>query len=99
MTPRDFMRIDPMDSVAQNSDAEDVARNIMVILARTGNVWRNLSWEEYESERAVDGKFAARRERHYFNHVIDYCESEQTARVFSPAWKLARLGGVPGGLR
>jgi hypothetical protein len=34
----------PYDSRLQNNESETVARNIMVILSRTGNEFRLLSW-------------------------------------------------------
>jgi len=76
----------PWSSVAQSSEAETIARNIMVILKRTGDTFRNLSWEEYSQERKKDGKFSE-REKKYFNQVIDYCVSAETARLFSRTWK------------
>jgi hypothetical protein len=49
MKPSDFMR-HPYDSIYQHMETEIVARNIMVILSRTGNTWRKLTWDEYQSE-------------------------------------------------
>lgn len=74
-----------MGSVSQNSETETVARNIMIILSRTGDEWRRLTWEEYETERRKDGEFSA-VERHYFDQVIDYCVSAQTANLFCKHW-------------
>ena len=87
MQPSDLVRIRLYDSVFRKSECEVVAHNIIVILERTGNTWRALDWKEYEAERLKDGNFTP-RERPYFENVIDYCVSEQTARLFSPAWKL-----------
>lgn len=84
MTPRAF-RDQPMNSVKQKSEAETVARSIMIILARNGNEWRLLGWDEYEAERRKDGHFTM-SEQPYFNDVVMYTESEQTARLFSPVW-------------
>ena len=50
LKPSDFTNF-PYDSVFHNTEREMVARNIMVILVRTGNTWRELSWEEYLQER------------------------------------------------
>ena len=58
----------------------------MVILGRTGNTWRLLSWDAYESELKKDGNFSM-AEKAYYEKVIDYCLTAQTARLFSPAWK------------
>lgn len=78
--------VQPIASVLRKSEAETIARNIMVILERTGNTFRNLSWEEYKEERLKDGHFTE-SEKKYFDQVIDYCASAETARLFSPAWK------------
>ena len=87
--PSDFTK-NPMDSVARKSEAETVARNIMVILKRTGNEWRRLGWEEYKTERLEDGGFSE-SEWGYFDEVVGYCISPETAVLFSPVW--AEAGG------
>ena len=76
----------PWDSVKQESEAETVALYIVTILARNGNEWRQLGWSEYETERRKDSNFSMKEER-YFNEVVMYTESEQTARLFSPTWR------------
>ena len=76
----------PWNSVLQNSEPETIACNIMNILKRTGDTWRALSWEEYCKERLKDGNFSE-TEKDYFEQVIGYCCSEQTAKLFSPDWK------------
>lgn len=83
--PSNFMK-QPWDSVLQSSEAETVARNVMVILARGGDTWRTLSWAEYEQERQKDGSFSNSEER-YFNLVVDYCSSPDKAEKFSSAWR------------
>lgn len=85
MSPNNF-KVQPMNSVMHKSEAETVARNIMVILSRTGNTWRLLPWNEYKAERRNDNNFTM-SEQSYFNNVIDYTSSEQAARLFSPVWK------------
>lgn len=84
VTPSAFTEY-PWSSAAQNAEKETVARNIMVILKRTGNKFRPLSWEEYKSEREKDGAFT-NTERSCFDAVIDYCKSADTARLFSKSW-------------
>ncbi len=74
-----------MGSVLQKSEAETIARNIMVILFRTGDTFRPLSWEEYKEERLKDGQFSE-GEKRYFDQVIDYCDSPKTAKLFSKEW-------------
>lgn len=78
--------IKPWNSVLQKSEAETVARNIMAILNRTGNTWRELSFVEYEKERLKDGNYSS-IEQQYFNEVIGYCKSPGTAILFSDSWK------------
>jgi len=86
--PSTFSKIDPFNSKCQNSDDELVAQNIMVILKRTGDEFRELTWAEYKKERLKDGGFTG-REKGLFNNVIKYCISEEAARSFSPKWKEA----------
>ena len=84
MKPSDFMS-DPMGSIARKSEAETIARNIMVILKRTGDTFRLLTWDEYKSERLKDSSFTE-SERFYFDQVIEHCVSGEAAQGFSPAW-------------
>lgn len=58
----------------------------MIILKRTGDTWRNLSWDEYKKERLKDGSFTG-SEKVWFDKVIDYCQSPENAKSFSSAWK------------
>ena len=89
MKPSNF-KSDPMGSVLQEAESETIARNIMVILARTGDIFRPLSWKEYKTEREKDKDFSS-GEKSYFEVVIDYCKSPDTARLFSPVWEQAYL--------
>lgn len=50
MKPSNFIAF-PIESVFHNYEIEAVARNIMVILARTGDTFRSLEWDEYKAER------------------------------------------------
>ncbi len=84
MKPSDFT-VFPSDSIFHNTETEDIALNIMAILARTGDTFRNLGWDEYKAERQVDGHFTE-NERGYFDNVIGYCVSSDTAVRFSPMW-------------
>lgn len=85
LKPSDFT-FKPFGSVLQKSEAETIAANIMVILKRRGNEWNSLSWDEYKEERLKDGEFSE-GEKRYFDQVIDYCKSPETAMLFSPKWK------------
>ena len=82
--PSDFTRF-PMGSALQKNECEVVAHNIMVILRRTGDKFRELGWREYRKERLSDGNFTESEEA-YFNQVIDYCASPATAKLFSRSW-------------
>jgi hypothetical protein len=86
MNPSDFTNF-PWDSVFQKTESEMVAQNIMKILTRTGNVFKDLSFEEYKQERLKDGHFTEIEEQ-YFNKVIDYCKSADTAKLFSRKWNI-----------
>lgn len=78
----------PYDSILQHSESEIVARNIMIILKRTGDTFRVLLWDEYVAERVKDGKFTG-AEKYEFDQVISYCTSAEKAIRFSPAWAKA----------
>ncbi len=84
MQPSDFLA-HPYDSTTKRFESEIVARNIMVILSRTGNKFRELTWEEYQEERMKDGAFTG-LEKTEFEQVIQHCASAETAKAFSPAW-------------
>jgi len=58
----------------------------MTILARKGNDWRKLAYDEYEKERMKDGNYST-NEKSYFDKVIDYCLNASTAKLFAPAWR------------
>ena len=85
MKPSDF-NILPTSSIYWKFDDEVVARNIMAILARTGNEWRTLSFDEYKQERLKDSNWYDIEEYH-FKRVNDYCRTEKAERLFSPTWK------------
>lgn len=85
MKPSNFLN-HPYDSVFHHLEDEIVARNIMVILKRTGDVFRPLEYDEYEKERLKDGSFS-HLERTSFDKVIKYCQNAESAKSFSPAWR------------
>lgn len=84
MKPSNFTA-HPYNSVKRKSESETVAANIMRILKRTGNTFRNLNWDEYKAERLNDDNFSE-KEHAYFLDVIGFCASAETAVLFSPAW-------------
>jgi hypothetical protein len=83
--PSDFTT-KPWSSVFRKCEAETIAANIMVILKRTGNQWRELPYAEYEFERRKDGGFTD-SEMAYFDQVRPYTVSAEKAAMFSPTWK------------
>lgn len=84
MNPSDFKTF-PNNSVLYHYESEEVARNIMSILARTGDTFRGLTWWEYRAERQADGHFTESEHEH-FDKVLAYCHSQETAALFSPVW-------------
>lgn len=87
--PSDFVDVKPFDSVLQNSECETIARNIMVILNRLGNVWRHLEWHEYEEARKKDtfDYTGIKAEQTYFEKVVKYTNHWQSAACFCDAWE------------
>ncbi len=75
----------PWNSKFANCETETIACNVMVILKRTGNKFRDISWEEYVVERMKDKNFSE-MERGYFDKVKPYCMSPEMAMTFSPTW-------------
>jgi len=88
MKPSDFAKIIPMSSVYKKSEHETVATNIMIILKRTGDTFRTLTWEGYKDNRMKDGARTGEvnSEKSYFDAVIPYCISAEKAQTFSPYW-------------
>lgn len=83
LTPKNFGY--PWGSIFRNCETETIAANVMVILGRTGNTFRDLSWDEYMVERKKDSGFSE-IERGYFEKVKPYCMSPEMAMSFSPTW-------------
>lgn len=85
MKPSDFTNL-PTNSIIRKLEVEIVARNIMIILSRTGNIFRSLSWDEYRQERLRDDNFTE-EEKKYFNEVAPWCLTGGKASLFSPIWR------------
>ena len=81
MKPSDFAKVHPWSSVKGTSEHETVCKSIMIILSRTGDKWRRLSQKEYEK----DGNWSD-REYGFFQEVVGFTKSEDTAVLFSPKW-------------
>ena len=76
------------NSIFERMEPEVIAANIMTILKRTGNEWRQLSWEEYKEERLKDGNFTE-GERKYFDMVLSYTVSADKAKMVGADWRNA----------
>ena len=85
LLPNVFAAVEPKNSVMLERGFEIVAANIMVILSRTGNNFRELTWDEYAKERKKDKDFSE-GERQYFVGVIGYCKDADVAILLSPNW-------------
>ena len=90
ITPKDFSTM-PMNSISKNWESERVATNIMVVLGRTGNTWRELTWDEYLAERIKDGGSNTNSDKHgsekdIFEKVAPYCTSPSMAKKFCRTW-------------
>lgn len=75
----------PWSCKFNNSESETIAQNIMVILSRTGDTFREITWNEYKKERKKDGNFSD-SEKDYFDRVIPYCTSPEKANEFCTKW-------------
>ena len=76
----------PFGSVLKKSEAESIARNIMVIRARLGR-W-DLTWPQYRAEREKDGGFSE-LEKAYFEEAVRLIPDAIGAIAFSPSWASA----------
>lgn len=78
----------PMGSIEQKSETEVIARNIMVMLKRTGDVFREFTFEEYKKIRLEDDAidWHVDGEKPYFEVAINYCKSPETANKFCTNW-------------
>lgn len=85
----------PWSCVFMNADHEQIAVNIMTILKRTGDKWRELSWDEYLAERQKDGggntsnyssSHGFLSEQTCFDAVQPYTVSPEKAVEFSETW-------------
>lgn len=84
MKPSDFASKCPKNSILQDGNAEQVAQNCLCILARTGDVFRFLTFDEYQKEREKDKRFHL-HEKVYFDKVQPYLTTNNI-RNFSPSW-------------
>lgn len=78
--PSDFIDTFPYLSVLGKYEAEEAALNIMKVLARTGDCWRALTWEEYAKETGSTYD-------KYFMMALEYCANELNAASFASSWR------------
>jgi len=93
--PSQIKHILPMGSRFKKIECEVIARNVCKILARTGDTFRELTWEEYKAEREKDAaadsdnkigaKFSS-AEREYFDPVASYFVSADRPSQFCDAY-------------
>ncbi len=85
LPPSAFKDTRPMGSVYQNNESEIVARNIVTILAREGDTWRQLDEETYVKHREKDGEWSE-GERFLFKQIKGDITSFLDAVTLSPRW-------------
>lgn len=93
LKPSDFTKF-PIASIFGAAEYEGVAQNIMIILTRTGDEWRQLLWKEYKKERKKDEatEHDLYREESYFEDVSTYCANAKKALEFCPHWITREYG-------
>lgn len=89
--PPSVFHMRPWNSSFGKMEPEMVAENIMLILKRTGDTFRKLTWEEYKAERVKDLKDgdmpeSVDCERKYFDQVSMCCVTVETTANFSHRW-------------
>ena len=83
MKPSDLKDIYPMNSVDQKCEFEGHMHFLMDILARNGNEFRELSWNEYVTNGGKDTK-------EILAHFNRYIKTEDTIRLYSDAYNLKK---------
>jgi len=84
LKPNSFTK-HPFDSVSQSYNSEVIARNIMIILSKTGNEWRRLTYQEYKCYRLKEGNWTP-AESLYFEEVLPHTTSPGEAINFCKTW-------------
>lgn len=85
LAPSTF-NIRPVQSIFSSGKAELVAWNIMAILSRTGDAFRELTFEEYEKERLKDSIRLDSWEKEWFERVLPHTVSAEVAGAFCVSW-------------
>ena len=98
LKPSDFLNLPVGSKLRESHDilfaqmVEITALNIMTILARTGNDWRLLQWDEFRSELDKHGNYPPGT-RKFFNYAVAHTQSAEAAKQFCPVWAKVGEGG------
>ena len=93
MKPSDFAKSSPSCGFGK-AEPEWVAQRIMTVLARTGDVFREMTKEEYLRERKKDGNSTFLDER-YFEFAWPHCSNLVAAKKL---WMVRENSGEEGEL-
>ena len=96
ITPKDLYEIFPIGSVSQKTECEFIAQKIVLFLFKYyGNTWIKLTWDQYKSFLPVElhklihsDPAVAKSQKEWFDRVIDYTVSYETAKLFCKEWNL-----------
>lgn len=93
LRPTDFSWRFPVNSVSQKYEIEQCAANLMILLADTGNAWRDVTEDEYLSfvkNYSGNNMFLSDNDwvHRFFDDAKIHCRSAESASKFSPDWNL-----------
>lgn len=93
LRPTDFSWRFPADSISQKYEIEQCAVNLMILLADTGNAWRDVTEDEYLSfVKNYNGSNMFLSDNDWVHRFFDdakiHCRSAESASKFSPDWSL-----------
>lgn len=85
-TPADYISY-PWGSILNSTEHEMIARDIMVILYKTGNVFREISFDEYKKEKTkITKNIINASEESRFMQVVNFCKNPYMANSFCKNW-------------
>lgn len=86
--PSYFSSVKPRCSVYGRCEVEDIAFRIVRVLSRKGNKWRQLSWEEWDSDTGdLEMRSPEWFEREWFFSLSELLVSESGARGIGGFWR------------
>ena len=93
LRPTDFSWRFPVDSISQKYEIEQCTINLMILLADTGNVWHDVTKEEYLSfVKNYNGNNMFLSDNDWVHRFFDdakrHCCSAESASKFCPGWNL-----------